>query len=91
MASSWSSPRRWPRDRRVPLADDLDAVTRSGNSVVIAAESDGELAGYVELTGGSFRRNKTTAYLVIGVLAEAGGQFVDEFYMAAILDGRDPE
>jgi RimJ/RimL family protein N-acetyltransferase len=56
------------------LADELGAVTRSGNSVVIAAESDGELIGYVELTGGSFRRNKTTAYLVIGVLAEAGGR-----------------
>jgi len=83
-----------------------DAVARSGNSVVIAAESDGEL------TGGSFRRNKTTAYLVIGVLAEAGGrgvgarlltegrraqclvidgQFVDELYMAAILARRDPK
>jgi len=56
------------------LADELGAVTRSGNSVVIAAESDGELIGYVELTGGSFRRSKTTAYLVIGVLAEAGGR-----------------
>jgi hypothetical protein len=58
------------------LADELGAVTRSGNSVVIAAESDGELAGYVELTGGSFRRNKTTAYLGIGVLTEAGGRGV---------------
>lgn len=58
------------------LADELGAVTRSGNSVVIAAESDGELAGYVELTGGSFRRNKTTAYPLIGVLTEAGGRGV---------------
>jgi RimJ/RimL family protein N-acetyltransferase len=56
------------------LADELDAITRSENSVVIAAEADGQLIGYVELTGGSFRRNKTTAYLVIGVLTEAGGR-----------------
>jgi RimJ/RimL family protein N-acetyltransferase len=58
------------------LADDLKAISQSGNSVVIIAESNGKLAGYVELTGGSFRRNKKTAYLVIGVLAEAGGQGV---------------
>jgi RimJ/RimL family protein N-acetyltransferase len=56
------------------LADELGAVAQSENSVVIVAESGGGLAGYVELTGGTFRRNRTTAYLVIGVLAEAGGQ-----------------
>jgi hypothetical protein len=54
------------------LADELKATSQSGNSVVIAAEADGVLVGYVELTGGSFGRNKKTAYLVIGVLAEAG-------------------
>jgi RimJ/RimL family protein N-acetyltransferase len=58
------------------LADELDAVARSGNSVVIVATCGEELVGYVELTGGSFRRNKVTAYLVIGVLAEAGGRGV---------------
>jgi RimJ/RimL family protein N-acetyltransferase len=58
------------------LARDLDDVTRSENSVVIVAEVDDDLVGYVELTGGSFRRNRTTAYLVIGVLAEASGKGV---------------
>jgi RimJ/RimL family protein N-acetyltransferase len=58
------------------LAEQLGAVERSGNSVVIVAGSSGELAGYVELTGGSFRRNKITAHLVIGILAEASGQGV---------------
>jgi hypothetical protein len=33
------------------LADELGDVARSGNSAVIVAESDGKLAGYVELTG----------------------------------------
>ena len=56
------------------LADELGTVARSGNSVVIVAKSGDELVGYVELTGGAFRRNRTTAHLVIGVLAEAGGQ-----------------
>ena len=56
------------------LADELGTVARSGNSVVIVAKSGDELVGYVELTGGAFRRNRATAHLVIGVLAEASGQ-----------------
>jgi len=65
------------RDASVPaLAGELDSAARSGNSVVIVAESGGELAGYIELTGGTFHRNQATAYVVIGVLAAAGGKGV---------------
>ena len=55
------------------LARELASVDRSPNSVVLLAELAGELAGYVELTGGSFRRSRATAYLVIGVRADAAG------------------
>ena len=58
------------------VADELEAVARAENSAVIVAESGDELVGYVELTGGAFRRNRATGYLVIGVLAEASGQGV---------------
>jgi ribosomal protein S18 acetylase RimI-like enzyme len=54
-------------------ARQLDDAARSGNSAVIVAELHDELAGYVELTGGAFRRNRATAHLVIGVLADASG------------------
>jgi RimJ/RimL family protein N-acetyltransferase len=56
------------------LARDLAAVARSPNSVVLLAELGGQPVGYVELTGGSFRRSRATAYLVIGVLAHAAGR-----------------
>ena len=56
------------------LARDLAAVARSPNSVVLLAELGGQLAGYVELTGGSFRRSRATAYVVIGVRAHAAGR-----------------
>ena len=65
------------RDTSVPeLARELESAAWSGNSVVIVAEIGGELAGYVELTGGTFHRNQATAYVVIGVLAAAGGKGV---------------
>ena len=65
------------RDASVPaLARELDSGARSGNSVVIVAETGGELTGYIELTGGTFHRNQATAYVVIGVLAAARGKGV---------------
>jgi len=63
------------RDAAVPaLARHLEDLARSGNSVVIVADAGGELAGYVELAGGGFRRNRATALVVIGVLAVASGK-----------------
>jgi len=63
------------RDATVPaLARELEHMARSGNSAVIVADAGGELAGYVELAGGGFRRNRATALVVIGVLAAASGQ-----------------
>lgn len=58
------------------LARHLEEVSQSENSVVIVVGRHGDLAGYVELAGGKFRRNRSTTHVVIGVLAEAGGQGV---------------
>ena len=63
------------RDTSIPaLTRHLEEVSRSENSVVIVAGRRGDLAGYVELIGGKFRRNRSTTHVVIGVLAEASGK-----------------
>ena len=65
------------RDASIPaLARHLEDVNRSANSVVIVADRHGDLAGYVELAGGKFRRNRFTTHVIIGVLAEASGRGV---------------
>jgi RimJ/RimL family protein N-acetyltransferase len=64
------------------LARQLEDVARSGNSAVILAELPDGLAGYLELTGGPFRRNRATAYLVMGVLAAAGGRGIGTALLA---------
>jgi RimJ/RimL family protein N-acetyltransferase len=56
------------------LARELAGIARSPNSVVLLAELGDQLAGYLELTGGSFRRSRATAYVVIGVRAYAAGR-----------------
>lgn len=58
------------------LARQLEEVSQSENSVVIVADRHGDLAGYVELAGGKFRRNRSTTHVIIGVLAEAAGKGV---------------
>jgi RimJ/RimL family protein N-acetyltransferase len=63
------------RDTSIPAqARHLEEVSRSGNSVVMVAARRGDMAGYAELVGGKFRRNRSTTHVVIGVLAEASGQ-----------------
>ncbi len=54
------------------VAADLDQVARGGNSVVLVAESAGQLAGYAEARGGKFRRNQATAHVVRGQGAGTG-------------------
>jgi len=66
-----------PGERDSPVQDlaaELASVTRSANSAVLLAELADQLVGYVQLTGGSLRRSRATAYVVIGVLAQAAGR-----------------
>jgi RimJ/RimL family protein N-acetyltransferase len=64
-------------DERTETAEDVAAdLERSAgsNSVVIVAENPAGLVGYIDARGGEFRRNRATAYVVIGVLAAASGR-----------------
>jgi RimJ/RimL family protein N-acetyltransferase len=66
-----------PDERDSPVRDlaaELARLGRSANSVILLAELADQLIGYVQLTGGSLRRSRATAYLVIGVLAHAAGR-----------------
>jgi RimJ/RimL family protein N-acetyltransferase len=59
------------------IAADLSSMAGAANTtIVVAAETAGRLVGYAEARGGGFRRNRITAYVVIGVLAVARGQGV---------------
>jgi RimJ/RimL family protein N-acetyltransferase len=54
--------------------DDLRAILARRNSVVLVAETAGELVGYAEANGGEFRRNKHTASVVIGLRRSHAGR-----------------
>jgi ribosomal protein S18 acetylase RimI-like enzyme len=64
------------REDRQHVAADLGAVADTANSVVVVAETAGQLVGYAEARGGRVRRNRITAHVVIGVLAAASGRGV---------------
>ena len=66
-----------PGERDSPVQDlaaELASLARTANSVVLLAERGDQLIGYVQLTGGTLRRSRATAYVVIGVLAHAAGR-----------------
>jgi RimJ/RimL family protein N-acetyltransferase len=64
------------REDRQHVAADLGFVADQVNSVVIVAETAGQLVGYAEARGGRVRRNRITAHVVIGVRAAASGRGV---------------
>lgn len=60
-----------PGERRtgIPQVEERIAdYTKAETSLLIGAEADGELAGYLSVEGGTFSRNKHSAYIVIGIL-----------------------
>lgn len=58
------------------VADELRLVAESANSTLLVADSAGELIGYVEASGGRYRRNRASAQVVLGVVASWQGQGV---------------
>ncbi|MEK5032043.1 GNAT family N-acetyltransferase [Paenibacillus sp. FSL R7-0302] len=46
----------------------IRGLHQAENSLILGAEADGELVGYLSVQGGSFSRNKHSAYIVIGIL-----------------------
>jgi ribosomal protein S18 acetylase RimI-like enzyme len=63
-------------------AETLRALLASGNSTLLLAEEDGRPVGFLEATGGAFRRSRHVVHLVIGVLKEHAGRGIGSALMA---------
>lgn len=51
----------------------IESFAKAETSILLGAVADGRLAGYLSVRGGSLRRNKHSAYIVIGILADYQG------------------
>ncbi len=54
----------------------IESIEKEGNSTILVAETGHELVGFLMAFGGKARRNKHSAYIVIGILKEYRGQGV---------------
>lgn len=66
-----------PGERRLTDGDQLEQIRsllRSSNSLMLVAEAEGQVVGYLEATGGKVRRNQHTIYIVVGILEACTGQ-----------------
>lgn len=52
----------------------IEEIRAAGHGEILVAEVDQGLAGFVEIQGGVFRRNRHSATLALGVLRERRGQ-----------------
>lgn len=65
-----------PDERQTTVQQVQDMIGRfaeAGTSVLIGAFADGSLAGYISVMGESARRNRHSAYIVIGILKQYQG------------------
>ncbi len=66
-----------PGERTTTIEESRTHITQvlsQHNSTILIAERDGQLAGYIEASGGEYRRNRHSAHLVIGILQVFAGQ-----------------
>lgn len=65
-----------PDERQVSLNQVKEMIisfVTADTSILIGAEVDGYLVGYLSVRGGSVRRNRHSAYIVIGILKDYQG------------------
>lgn len=65
------------RERNIQTKAQLRMIESMGaaeNSTILAAESESDLVGYILAIGGNARRNRHSAYIVIGISKEHRGQ-----------------
>ncbi len=66
-----------PGERKTTLEEQrtqIDILLRQENQTIFVAEQDNQLVGYLAASGGTFKRNRHSAYLVIGILQAFTGQ-----------------
>jgi RimJ/RimL family protein N-acetyltransferase len=66
-----------PGERKTTLEEQrtqIEILLRQENQTIFVAEQDNQLVGYLAASGGAFKRNRHSAYLVIGILQAFTGQ-----------------
>ena len=66
-----------PGERTTTLVEQqtqIDILLKQENQTIFVAEQDNRLVGYLEASGGTFKRNRHSAYLVIGILQAFTGR-----------------
>ena len=53
---------------------ELEQLSARDNAATFVAEGHGELAGYLEAEGGTFRRNRHAAHIIVGVRQRYAGR-----------------
>jgi len=54
--------------------EEIHTISAQGQHLLLVAEEDGQIVGFLTGTRGEFRRNKHTLYIVIGILQAFTGQ-----------------
>ncbi|GAA0466128.1 GNAT family N-acetyltransferase [Alkalibacillus silvisoli] len=62
----------------------IENIETQENSTILVSEDNDHLVGYILALGGKARRNRHSAYLVVGILKEYRGQGIGRKLLSAI-------
>ena len=62
----------------------INTVLVSDNQTILVVERDSQLAGYLAAFGGEYKRNRHSAYIVVGILQAFSGQGIGTRLFTAV-------
>ena len=78
---------REPGERTMTVADQREQITHllsRSNHAVLVAEDAGQLVGYLGAAGGTYRRNRHTVHIAMGILHAYTSQGIGQRLLAAL-------
>lgn len=67
-----------PRERIITIEEQRERIksilSRDNQTILVAENHQGQMAGHLTAIGGSYNRNRQTVYIVIGILQAFAGQ-----------------
>lgn len=76
-----------PGERRTTVEEQgqhINTILGSDNQTIFLAERDGQLVGYIAALGGQYRRNRHSAYIIVGILGAFTGHGIGTYLFKAV-------
>lgn len=76
-----------PGERQISVEEQIQhikQILQRDNQIILVAESENELVGYLAAYGGDFQRNRHSAHIIVGILQDFTGQGIGKTFFSEL-------